>query len=148
MEERVLKKNPYLNRILSNSEMLFERPAVINEITFEKKEPVHNHVLMTGDSAGMITPLCGNGMAMAIHSAKILSEILINNFEAGFDRDQVEKQYQQQWNRLFARRLWAGRKIQKLFGSPIISEVAVSFSKAIPPFAGYLMKQTHGKPFS
>jgi hypothetical protein len=27
---------------------------------------------MIGDTAGLIHPLCGNGMAMAIHSAKIV----------------------------------------------------------------------------
>jgi flavin-dependent dehydrogenase len=26
---------------------------------------------MIGDTAGLITPLCGNGMAMAIHGAKL-----------------------------------------------------------------------------
>jgi flavin-dependent dehydrogenase len=29
-------------------------------------------MLMIGDTAGLIHPLCGNGMAMAIHSAKLL----------------------------------------------------------------------------
>lgn len=148
MENHILKRNPHLNRIFSNSEMLFEKPAVINEITFEKKEPVYNHVLMSGDSAGMITPLCGNGMAMAIHSAKLLSETLIESFKNGFDRDRVQNEYRHKWNNLFARRLWAGRKIQRLFGSPAISEFAVSFGKWVPPFASYLMKQTHGEPFS
>jgi len=37
--------------------------------------------LMIGDTAGLIHPLCGNGMAMAIHSAKIASE-LIGDFYA------------------------------------------------------------------
>jgi flavin-dependent dehydrogenase len=30
---------------------------------------------MIGDTAGLIHPLCGNGMAMAIHSAKLAAEI-------------------------------------------------------------------------
>jgi 2-polyprenyl-6-methoxyphenol hydroxylase-like FAD-dependent oxidoreductase len=29
---------------------------------------------MIGDTAGLIHPLCGNGMAMAIHSAKWLQK--------------------------------------------------------------------------
>jgi len=135
MEDHVLKKNPFLSRILSSSDFLFEKPEVINEITFERKEPVYNHILMTGDAAGMITPLCGNGMAMAIHGAKELCEILIGSFAEGFDRDYVERQYRRVWNNLFANRLWAGRNIQKLFGSPIISEIAVTLGKGIPPFA-------------
>ena len=66
--------------------VLFEKPEVINEITFEKQDPVSNHILMCGDAAGMITPLCGNGMAMAIHSAKILSGLIIEaNSEARFE---------------------------------------------------------------
>jgi flavin-dependent dehydrogenase len=31
---------------------------------------------MIGDTAGLIHPLCGNGMAMAIHSAKIVSKLI------------------------------------------------------------------------
>ena len=42
--------------------------------SFAPKKPVEEHILMSGDAAGLITPLCGNGMAMAIRSAKILSE--------------------------------------------------------------------------
>ncbi len=46
---------------------------------------------MTGDAAGMITPLCGNGMAMAIHSAKILSEYLIRYCgERSYSRENLE----------------------------------------------------------
>ncbi|WP_421763486.1 NAD(P)/FAD-dependent oxidoreductase [Ekhidna sp.] len=147
MEEEVLQKNPYLKSIFSDSDFLFDKPEVINEITFEKKEPLYNHILMSGDSAGMITPLCGNGMAMAIHSAKILSELIIKNQQQGFNRTKLENDYSEAWNDLFAKRLSAGRAIQKLFGSQTFSEIAVSAGKSIKPIAGYLMKQTHGKPF-
>lgn len=148
MEKELLAKNPYLKKIFTNSEVLFEKPEVINEITFEKKEPVFNHILMSGDSAGMITPLCGNGMAMAIHSAKILSELIIQNLGDEFDRAKLERDYTTAWNGLFAGRLWAGRKIQGLFGSSFVSGSAVSLGNGFKPFAQYLMKQTHGSPFS
>jgi len=147
MENEILKKNPHLNRIFSNSNFLFEKPEVINEISFESKEPVFQHVLMTGDSAGMITPLCGNGMAMAIHSAKILSELIIQDIKLGFDRERLEENYANAWKQIFERRLWAGRKIQQLFGAPILSELAVATGQAFKPFASYLMSKTHGMPF-
>ena len=63
LEEEILQKNHLLKYIFSNSEFLFEKPEVINEISFATKDPVEGHVLMAGDAAGMITPLCGNGMA-------------------------------------------------------------------------------------
>lgn len=77
MEEAVLFRNPFIRSIFEKSEFLFDRPETINEISFQTKQPVENHILMIGDAAGMIAPLCGNGMAMAIHSAKIVSERLL-----------------------------------------------------------------------
>ena len=82
MEEAILFKNPFLKNIFTNSQFLFDKPETINEISFETKLPVEAHILMTGDAAGMITPLCGNGMAMAIHSAKIVSDLLVKYTQA------------------------------------------------------------------
>jgi flavin-dependent dehydrogenase len=147
MEEHVLHQNPNLKELFMQSDFLFDRPEVINEISFEKKEPIFNHILMSGDAAGMITPLCGNGMAMAIHSAKILSECVIDFLTDNIDRGTLEGNYAKYWNSLFARRLWAGRKIQKLFGSAASSEFAVELGLILPPISKYLMNQTHGSPF-
>ncbi len=148
MEQEILFQNPHLKRIYQNSEFLFDQPEVINEITFKPKEPVYKHILMTGDAAGMITPLCGNGMAMAIHSSKLISELIIENIRSGFNRAQLETDYSETWKKYFARRLWAGRKIQHLFGASVISEVAVGFGKIFPPFTKKLMVKTHGQPFN
>lgn len=147
MEAEVLRKNPFLDRIFSNATFLFDKPQVINEISFEKKKPVEDHVLMSGDAAGMIAPLCGNGMAMAIHSAKICSEAVTRFFDDGLSRGELEATYSAQWDQLFAGRLRAGREIQRLFGAPILSEWAVQLGKLSKPFANFLMKQTHGNPF-
>jgi len=149
MEEAVLFKNPLLRDIFNNSEFLFEKPEIINEISFETKEPVWNHILMTGDSAGMITPLCGNGMAMAIHSAKILSDLVKTHIEnKDFNRQQLETEYTKAWNKSFAKRLWLGRQIQnKLFGSEWSSNFAVNLAIYSKPVARLIIKNTHGEIF-
>ena len=149
MEENILFENPHLKNIFKNSEFLFEKPETINEISFETKEPVWNHLLMTGDAAGMITPLCGNGMAMAIHSAKILSELIKKHLEKNnFNRQQLENEYVQVWNKTFARRLWIGRQIQNnLFGSEFTSNLAINLAVYSKPIANAIIKNTHGEPF-
>jgi menaquinone-9 beta-reductase len=147
MEENVLFKNPFLRSIFSSSDFLFERPETINEISFEVKSPVEEHVLMSGDAAGMITPLCGNGMAMAIHSSKILSDVIIDFFAEKISRDEMEKGYLQQWNFQFAKRLWVGRQIQKLFGGVRVSNFAVNLARHAKPAANFLVSRTHGAPF-
>jgi flavin-dependent dehydrogenase len=148
LEEAKLKKNPFLKTIFNNSEFLFEKPVVINAFSFRPKNLIENHILMSGDTAGLITPLCGNGMAMAIHSAKILSDTLIKNCNQGnFDRQKIEHEYTRNWNATFKKRLWVGRKTQSLFGSKFTSEIALTLMKNSPWFSNKVMSNTHGKPF-
>jgi flavin-dependent dehydrogenase len=147
MEKIVLFENPFLKKIFQNAEFLFERPEVINEISFETKSPVDEHILMSGDAAGMITPLCGNGMALAIHSAKLTSEVVSSFCQNKISRFEMEKQYVAKWNHHFANRLWAGRQIQNLFGKRWASNFAVNIAQHVRPVANYLVSKTHGDPF-
>jgi len=148
MEEQVLCQNPFLRDIFKNSEFLFDQPEVINEFSFAPKKLIENHILMAGDAAGLITPLCGNGMAMAIHSGKILADSIQKHFtEQKPNRPLLEKDYEQQWNALFKRRLWVGRQTQKLFGSRISSELTTRLMRSVPSAARVIMKNTHGQPF-
>ncbi|GAA0877736.1 NAD(P)/FAD-dependent oxidoreductase [Algoriphagus jejuensis] len=143
MERVVLWENPILKRIFTESDFLFEKPEVINEINFEPKKPVENHILMAGDAAGLIAPLCGNGMAMAIHSGKMAAEAIL----LGRSRDEVESIYSRNWNAEFRRRLWVGRRVQQLFGSKGVSVLARNLIQHIPFFAQQIIRNTHGKPF-
>jgi flavin-dependent dehydrogenase len=147
MEKEIVFQNPYLKRIFSEAEFIFDKPLVINEISFATKTPVEDHILMSGDSAGMITPLCGNGMAIAIRSAKILSEIVTMYLGDQISRSQMEILYTEAWNHNFSRRLWAGRKIQTFFGKYNLSEILLSTAKISPGLGNFLMAKTHGQPF-
>jgi flavin-dependent dehydrogenase len=148
LQENILFKNPLLKHIFTNAEFLFKKPETINEISFATKRPVENHILMAGDAAGMITPLCGNGMAMAIHAAKIVSD-LITKFclQKNFSREHLEKAYTKAWNQEFSRRLWIGRRVQGLFGSEAASDIAINLALFIKPIAMAIVRNTHGKPF-
>ncbi|MBC7922134.1 MAG: FAD-dependent monooxygenase [Ferruginibacter sp.] len=147
MEEAVLHRNPHLKRIFTEAQFLYDKPEVINEISFAPKQAVENHVLMAGDAAGLITPLCGNGMAMAIHAAQILSLLVVRYYRGELDRPALERAYRWQWQSNFARRLWVGRRVQRLFGDEWLSESTVRFFNQAKPLARLLVKQTHGKPF-
>lgn len=147
MEAAVLVRNPFLKDIFEHSEFLWEKPEVINEISFETKSPVENHILMSGDAAGMITPLCGNGMAMAIQAAKLVSENVMQFCKDEITREELESKYARTWNSHFSKRLWAGRQIQNLFGKEWTSDLAVNLARYSKPVANYLVRKTHGIPF-
>lgn len=145
MEEAVLQKNPKLKRLFQNSEFVFDKPVVINAFNFAPKKPVENGIFMIGDAAGLITPLCGNGMAMAIHSAKLLSDLIIES--QATSHEELSKRYTKIWRKHFAQRLWVGRQTQKLFGSGKSSRFALQLMSKSPWIARKIMKNTHGQPF-
>ena len=146
-QEQVVFKNRFLKDIFQNSEAIFEKPLSISQISFETKKPVENHVLMCGDSAGMIHPLCGNGMSMAIQSAQLASKLILNYFNGEIEtRKELEKQYIRQWNRKFSLRLKAGHFIAMLFRKDTIASVLLQILKKLPFLLPIIIKQTHGKP--
>ena len=146
-EKNVLFENPHLKKLFSEADFIFQKPEVINEVSFETKEPVWNHLFMMGDAAGMITPLCGNGMSMAIHSAKILSDLIVEQGHS-LSQSQLEQAYTNSWRKTFSRRLWVGRQIQnKLFGTEWGSNLSVNLALHSKFVAHTLIKLTHGKVF-
>jgi flavin-dependent dehydrogenase len=103
---------------------------------------------MTGDAAGMITPLCGNGMAMAMHSSKIACDLIRRSYaEKNFTSTQLENLYTKMWNKTFAFRLWNGRQIQRLFGSKVASNLAINLAIYSRPVANTIIRNTHGDAF-
>lgn len=146
-QNQVLSRNPHLKLIFDSSKMLFETPLTISQISFDKKATVENHILMIGDTAGLIHPLCGNGMAMAIHSAKIVSE-LIGDFYANKinSREELEKKYVEKWNFNFRKRLRIGRILAFLLQKQKLSSVLIKIIIKLPFLITIIIKQTHGKP--
>lgn len=146
-QSQIVSKNPYLKFIFENNKMLFENPLTISQISFEKKATIENHILMIGDTAGLIHPLCGNGMAMAIHSAKIISE-LIGRFSIHEikSREELEKKYIKAWNANFKKRLRIGRILSFLLQKQKISAVLMKLMTKFPFLMVIIIKQTHGKP--
>lgn len=146
LEKHVLHRNPMLREILLSSPSIFPQPLVINEISFSQKQSVVNHVLMCGDASGLITPVCGNGMAMAIHGAQIAADKIQSFLDGEFSRDEMEKEYKASWRKTFRSRLWAGRNIQQLFEVPFLAELSVWGLQSIPGLDSLIIRQTHGDP--
>ncbi len=145
LEASLLSQNPYLRDFLANHSPMLPERLVISNISFLPKDLIPNHILMTGDAAGMIPPLAGNGMAMAIHSAKLVSESILAFLSGTISREEMETTYQRSWNQQFKSRLFWGRQLQKFMGQQAM-ELAVSAMKIVPGVLPIVVKQTHGTP--
>lgn len=148
-QQKVVCQNPILKIIFENTQLLFEKPLTISQISFERKAPVENHILMIGDTAGLIHPLCGNGMAIAIHSAKIASEAIVNYFNGdSTTRKKLEETYTSQWNQHFKNRLKIGRVLAYILQKEKLTGILMRVLVVFPFLLPQIIKKTHGKPIS
>ena len=95
----------------------------------------------------MITPLCGNGMSMALHSSKFAAEAIGDFLQNKTSRKQLEYIYTRNWQENFGKRLRIGRIIQQLFGKIWVTNIFIGVMKKFPFFTNSIIKQTHGKAF-
>ena len=143
---QVIRQNPYLDRFFQNAEPIFDKPLSIAQISFGKKELVKDHMLMCGDSAGLIHPLCGNGMAMAIHSAHIASQLILEYLEnPKINRSALEKAYQSEWQSAFSSRLRMGRILQSLLLNQSVASGLIRTFTLTQGLTKALIRRTHGK---
>ena len=147
MEQEVLMKNPVLHDVFANAEFLYDAPVTISQISFQKKEQVQEHVLLMGDTAGMITPLCGNGMSMALHASKIASGLVDDFLQGRISRNEMESSYIKTWNKNFASRTALGRMMQNSFGKDGRTALFLKAVKLFPFLQRALIKGTSGRPF-
>jgi flavin-dependent dehydrogenase len=145
-QQHIVSENPYLNAIFKDTKPIF-KPLAISQISFGEKLPVEDHILMIGDTAGLIHPLCGNGMAMAIHSAKIASELIVDYFSGKIEsRKSLENRYVLDWNLNFRQRLRTGRWLAELMRREKTADWAMKLLTRFPKILPFIIRQTHGKP--
>ncbi len=147
MEKNILSKNKQLAKIFSEAEHLYAEPLTISQVSFQTKSQIENHVLLLGDAAGMITPLCGNGMSMAMHSGKMAFEYIQLLLSGKISRMEMERFYTHNWQKEFGSRTKLGRVVQYFFGGSLSTSVFLRSMHSLPVFSNWLIEKTHGEPF-
>lgn len=146
-EQSVLYQNPELKAILTRLTPVFERPLTISQISFAPKRQAHDQLLLVGDAAGMIHPLCGNGMGMAIAGARLLAKNMLTCLDQpDFHQAHLAEGYSKDWQAAFQHRLNFGRLFNALFYRPIYFEWGIKGLSYLPWALPFFVRQTHGQP--
>lgn len=145
-EAEILSANPHLKKLFSNCVKITDTLAV-SQVSLSDKSAIENHMLMLGDAAGMISPLCGNGMSMAMHSSKIASHQIAAFLKKEISRKEMEENYTRIRKGIFGERLKWGRFLQYLFGKETATNLLVKIMKRSPFLTNKLIRLTHGKQF-
>jgi flavin-dependent dehydrogenase len=146
-QQQVLFKNTHIKEVMENSSMHFDEPMSISQVSFEKKEKVKDHILMIGDTAGLIHPLCGNGMGMAIHSAQICCTLVLSYLDGHISgREKLEQAYQEHWKNEFKQRVWMGRNLASILRTERYADLVMKGLVRFPKLLAPMIRMTHGKP--
>ena len=141
----VIKSYEYLQKVFSDEAIEYIKSANIygtGNIYFGNREVVENGIIMVGDAARVISPLAGDGIGMAMESAKLLFEI-INNF--GIEEKNREKMfsvYKKRYEKTFSKRLSTAKIIQGIILNRRSRRLGFGLAKNYPSLLPYLIKFT------
>lgn len=148
-QEAVLFRNKHLRDVFENAELSFDSQLTISQICFGNKELVHEHILMIGDTAGLIHPLCGNGMGMAIHSAQICSDLVLQFLSGRIQsREVLENSYRRQWKSNFKNRIRMGKILSAIMNKEALANTVMSGLVRFPQLLSPVIRMTHGSPLT
>ncbi len=134
-------ENPALAAQLHGAEKLSE-DIVISNVSFARKAPVEGEILMLGDSAELISPLAGNGQAMALRAALLAAPLTCAFLRGTLDADALCERYAAAWRQRFTERLRLGRLLQPIFLRPPALSFALRVVAAWPTLAAWLVEGT------
>jgi flavin-dependent dehydrogenase len=103
---------------------------------------VVDDVLMVGDAAGLIVPLAGDGIAMALQSGRLAGECTMGFLEGRLTPNALCRMYSRRWQRQFAARLRLGRALQPIMLRPRLLSLGLKALRANPAVGAYLVNHT------
>lgn len=135
-------QNPLLAERLSRAELCWERWLSIAQVPFLSKSLVQDDVLMSGDAAGMITPLTGDGMEIALQSGELVAEHIYAYLCQNRDAPQLRREYAAAWHAQFKSRIHIGRASQFFMLRPGWLRWALHAFNIAPPVGDFIVQHT------
>jgi menaquinone-9 beta-reductase len=136
------RQNPRLEAWLAQASQLDERWLSIAQVPFGPKRTVVREVLMAGDSAGLITPLAGDGIAMALRSGQLAAQRVLAFLSGLQTADEVCQGYTRDWRQNFEGRVRLARWLQSLMLRPRWLGWGLRVLQAAPAMGEYMVRHT------
>jgi flavin-dependent dehydrogenase len=136
--------NPALQRRLAGGQELPDTQATVAAVNTARPMIPWEGIARLGDSATMIPPLCGDGMAMALRSAEICAPLAHAYLNGSITLTEWEQQYRQHWHAEFNQIVRVGRALQACLIRPGLAESALVLGNLLPVLARKVVHHTRG----
>lgn len=135
-------QNPALDTVMRGAETVYPAWLSIAQVTVQPKRALEGDVLLAGDAAGMIAPLAGDGMAMALHAGWLSAEAALPFLTRTQTADQMKQTYTHAWKQTFNPRLLLARGLHQLMIRPRLIAPGLSLLNLLPPLGQALVTYT------
>jgi flavin-dependent dehydrogenase len=136
--------NPALQRRLEAGQSIPDSQATVAAVNTARPMIPWDGIARLGDSATMIPPLCGDGMAMALRSAEICAPLAHAYLNGRSTLAAWEQQYRQHWHSEFDHIVSVGRALQACLIRPGLAESALVLGNLLPALARQVVHHTRG----
>ena len=121
----VRREQPALEHLFSDKEPAQDEFLSCEPVIFRPRAPVERGIFMVGDASGIVDPLTGNGMAMALQGALLAAPFLLKEMA---QPGSAAVPYATAHARFFQRRIAWSRRISLLLSRPALLDQALRLS--------------------
>lgn len=114
------------------------------DIYFGGRNKVENGMFMIGDAAQVIAPLSGDGISMAMDSAKLLANLFRDKKQKNISDFDLCKMYDSEWQKKFNGRLKTAQFIQEVLFKKISRKISLGALRIFPKVLNHFIKNTRG----
>ena len=123
--ETIRSDEPALDALYAAHAPAQEQFLSSEPVIFRARSAVEAGIFMVGDASGIIDPLTGNGMAMAMQSALLAAPLILRLLQSPGDRAQIEREYRERHRAMFAPRIRWSRAVARLLSNPALLDIAI-----------------------
>jgi flavin-dependent dehydrogenase len=127
---------------LRRARRLDDRWIAIGQVPFTGKRPLVRDILMAGDSAGLIAPLAGDGIAMALRGGQLAASGCAAFLAGRLSPAGLRRAYGAGWRREFGPRLRLAGLLQAVMLRPAWLARALRLIQHFPSLGTFLVQHT------
>ena len=127
--DEIRRDEPRLEEMYARYEPVQDTFLSSEPVIFRARSAVEQGIFMIGDASGIVDPLTGSGMAMAIQSALLAAPYIL---------DQKVEAYRQRHDEFFTSRIRWSRRVAFLLSRPALLDIALTAHS----LGGYLLRRT------
>lgn len=144
MLDTVMRHNAAFSRLVDGMEIVSDRFYSSSQLSFSPAEPVVDHILMIGDSGGMIAPVCGDGMSMAADSAQRAATTIQQLLDGRCSRDEMEERFAKEIRDVYRNRMTLGKYLHYGLTNRRLAEIGLSALSRSSALTSILIRYTRG----